>query len=129
MTLTDFQVNLAFGATGTPVLSPISEDAYVPPGDGAFDGLINFGSGSSTGSLQDIEFSLNATGLTAEYFLEKSVQEANPKFGYLFAVKWQSTGPDGEGSETGGAVPIPAAAWLFGSGLALVVGFRRKIRK
>jgi hypothetical protein len=51
----------------------------------------------------------------------------NKKQGYLAAIHLQNT-PGSEGSSWVRATPtpIPAAAWLFGSGLLGMIGLRRK---
>lgn len=47
---------------------------------------------------------------------------------HLAATKWQSTGPSGLDSAWVGAsaIPVPAAVWLFGSGLIGLVGVARR---
>ena len=47
---------------------------------------------------------------------------------YLSVARFQSTGFDEEGSDWVGAVPVPAAVWLFGSGLLGLVGVARRKR-
>jgi hypothetical protein len=100
-----------------------SNTYYKADGDGFFDAVVDFGSGSPT--LHGVEFLLSATNyLSADQFLAQSV--GGDKGAFTIAAHWQNTMTD-EGSEFvgGNPIPIPAAAWLLGSGLLGLIGFRR----
>jgi hypothetical protein len=102
-----------------------SIDKFKADGAGYFDALIDFGPGSP--KLGGVEFLLGRTDadpLNVDEFLAQSTDSAKGKF--TIAAHWQNTLTD-EGSEFvgGNAIPIPAAAWLLGSGLLGLIGFRR----
>lgn len=91
----------------------------MPPPPGSLDGRFNAG--------EDLVFSIEFPGLTASDF--NLFGAPGGGLGpYLSVARFQSTGPDQNGSDLVGAVPVPAAVWLFGSGLIGLVGIaaRRK---
>ena len=82
--------------------------------------------GSTFTSGQTLIYNITGAGLTASSFGFSSELEVGSTAGpYLAAAKFQSTG-DGEQSAWVAAVPVPAAVWLFGSGLGLLGWMRRK---
>ncbi|NOQ89498.1 MAG: VPLPA-CTERM sorting domain-containing protein, partial [Gammaproteobacteria bacterium] len=70
----------------------------------------------------------SAEAIEASSFNFLSAPGGNAAGPFLAASKWQSTGPLGEDSAWVGAnvVPVPAAVWLFGSGLIGLIGFARR---
>jgi hypothetical protein len=90
-----------------------------PPPPGAQDGLFN--------ADEDLVYTITGTGLTADSF-NYWAAPGGGKGPFLSVARFQSTGPDGEYSDWVGAVPVPAAVWLFGSGLLGLVGVARKKR-
>jgi hypothetical protein len=110
----------------------LGNDLYQADGDGDFDILIDL-STVSTETLsanETITFLIEGTDLTADSFDFWSVN--SPTSSYLSAIKVQSTDsvsnplPDTDGSDWVGVVPVPAAAWLFGSALLGMVGVARR---
>lgn len=101
----------------------------VAGGAGAsFDWGVSFGNGggpSGNGILQFAAFTLSADqALSVSDFFELSYP--NNISPVNFAVHFQSTATT-PGSETiGGVVPLPAAVWLFGSGLLGLIGIARR---
>ena len=114
------------GPSGTvtyaPVTPPIRAD-----GSGLYDILIDFPtSGNTFDASESVTVQFTAAGLVASSFNDWSTLELDSTTGpYLAAAKFQSTG-DGSQSDWVGAVPIPAAVWLFGSGLIGLIGIARR---
>lgn len=102
-------------------------DAYKADGDGFYDILIVWDNNTFTNGETAV-FNITGTGITAATFdvFGSPGGPGNPG-PYLSVTRWQSTG-GGDDSDWIGAVPIPAAAWLFGSALLGMVGIgvRRK---
>ena len=129
-----FNVDSAIsGLAGTgPSDSTISFAPTVPPiradGSGLYDILIDFPlSGNTFGAGDSLTFNFTATDLVASSFNSLSTLELGSTTGpYIAAAKFGSTGVDGEQSDWVGAVPIPGAVWLFGSGLIGLVGLARR---
>jgi len=108
-------------------------DNFQADGDGQYDILFDFPPppGQQAARFNAGEFvTYDITGigsLTADDF--NFFATPGGGFGpYLSVARFQSTGPDQEGSDWVGAVPVPAAVWLFGSGLLGLVGVARKRR-
>ena len=112
-------------------------DNYKAGNDGKFDILIGFGNNAFTAG-ETSTFDITADGLVASSFNIWSTpdpSEIDPSGPFLGAAKFQSTSgcetglTGGECSDWVGAVPVPAAVWLFGSGLLGLIGVaRRKAR-
>lgn len=103
-----------------------SDEFYKADGDGYFDGVVDFGSG--TPWYNSASFSLGADShLNIDDFLVGSV--GGEKGSFQLAIHVQSTATT-SGSEFigGNAVPIPGAVWLLGSGIICIAGVRRKYR-
>ncbi|UCB54724.1 MAG: VPLPA-CTERM sorting domain-containing protein [Thiotrichales bacterium] len=98
--------------------------------DGLFDILIELpppGDDRFTAG-ESLNYSITAAGLLASsfnFFSAPDPSELDPSGPFLGAAKFQTTG-DGLQSDWVGAVPVPAAVWLFGSGLLGLVGIARR---
>lgn len=115
----------ASNATTTPytVLGP---NPSIAGGAGSsFDWGVNLGNGSANGNLQMATFTLSADqALSVGDLFETSSPNNTPPVN--LAVHFQST-VTSPGSETiGGIVPVPAAVWLFSTGLLGLVGVARR---
>jgi hypothetical protein len=119
------------GGTGPGTTISQGTDAFKADADGWFDLLFEMpatgGSGFDAG--ETLTFSITGDGLVASSFNYWSTPDpVDPNGPFLGAAKFQSTGIEGLQSDWVGAVPVPAAAWLFGSGLLGLVGVARRHR-
>jgi len=123
-TFTDID-DLAFSltATGTYTL-------FTPPGapgalvDGTYDGSFDIGGGLLTGTFVGLSFS----GLSSQPTLAGALNYTGGTLaGDLIggSLELAIAGNDVQG-KLGAVVPVPAAAWLFGSGLLGLVGIARR---
>lgn len=108
-------------------------DAFMGGGDGKYDILFDFPpppgqQADRFNAGEDLVYTITGIGsLTADDF--NFFATPGGGFGpYLSVAKFQDTGPSQEGSDWVGAVPVPAAVWLFGSGLIGLVGVARRRR-
>jgi hypothetical protein len=125
------------GPTAAQTAIQVGFDQFQADGDGIYDILFDFP--PPLGS-QDYRFNAGETvmwdisgipGLTALdfNFLGAPGPGASNPGPFLSVAKFQSTGPDQGGSDWVGAgpvVPVPAAVWLFASGLLGLIGIARK---
>lgn len=102
---------------------------FAPPpitldGFGAFDVAVQW-SGSGPAGLDPLTFIISKEGDSIASYATDGSTGGQPNAGSLFAAKIASTGP---GAFIGGGspVPVPAAVWLFGSGLFGLVGVARR---
>ncbi len=108
-------------------------DAFKADGDGLYDILFDFPPPPGTISSrfnagEDLVYTISGiASLTASSFNFWATPDGG-EGPYLSVAKFQSTGPDQEGSDWVGAVPVPAAVWLFGSGLLGLIGIARRKR-
>ena len=103
-------------------------DAFKADADGWYDILFDLPqpSGNSFDAGESLVYTITGTGLVASSFNFFSTPDlVDPNGPFLGAAKFGSTG-DGEQSDWVGAVPIPAAVWLFGTGLLGLVGVARR---
>jgi len=125
---------LRTGGTG-PVTGDISvytgTNAFQADGDGIYDILLDLPpppgqQGSRFQAGETLVFDITGIGsLTVADF--NYIAEIGGSNGPFFAAaKVISTGEGGESSDWIGVVPIPAAVWLFGSGLGILGWFRRR---
>ena len=136
-TVTQVYLNVADGITGLGNgifggSGPSGTVTYAPPpiradGSGLYDILIDFPLNSDTfGAGESVTVLFTADGLVASSFNDWSTLEFGSTTGpYLAAAKFQTTG-NGSQSDWVGAVPVPAAVWLFGSGLIGLIGVARR---
>ena len=107
-------------------------DAFQSDGDGAYDILFDFppppGSGGSKFEAgETVVYTITSTeAITASSFNYLSA-EGGGEGTFLAASKFNGTGGGGESAWVGaGVIPVPAAVWLFGSGLIGLVGVARR---
>jgi hypothetical protein len=137
--LVEFYFNLAGAFTGLAISStdpqPGSSYLFGMPaterGEAmfSFDAEVNFGDGSGAGGNGTVTmatFTLSADqALTLAAIMETSSDEAVP-VEILFGAFFRTTGDIAEEVQIVGApVPLPAAAWLFGSALLGFPAIRR----
>jgi len=109
-------------------------DAFQADGDGLYDILFDFPPpGNRFNAGESVLYSItsgdaNTAGdaITANSFNFLSAPGGNAAGPFLAASFWQSTGELGENSAWVAAVPVPAAVWLFGSGLIGLAGLARR---
>jgi hypothetical protein len=109
----------------------IGPDPPVRGGAGAaFDLGVNFGQGGGSkgnGILQLATFTLSADqDLLVSHLFEFSNPNNTPPVNA--AVHFQGTDTPFDSETVGGAVPIPAAAWLLGTGLIGLIGLKRRFQ-
>lgn len=106
-------------------------DAYQADGDGKYDILFDFPPPPGNAKWmagETVIYTITSTdAITANSFNFLSAPGGNAAGPFLSAAHFQSTGGGG-GSDWVGAspVPVPAAVWLFGSGLLGLVGVARR---
>lgn len=134
--LTLGNLNFAYDGSSTgpaAINSPIDvgTNAFQSDGDGKFDIFFNFPTSAPNVSAGDtVIYNITSSdAITANSFNFLS-DMGGGEGTYLAASKWQSTGPApfNDSAWVGASpVPVPAAVWLFGSGLiGLVAVARRK---
>ena len=120
------------GPTSANTSIQTGTDAFQADGDGRYDILFDFPPppGQDTARFnagEDLVYTITGAGITADSF--NFFAAPGGGFGpYLSVARFQQTGPLQEGSDWVGAVPVPAAVWLFGSGLLGLVGIARRRR-
>ena len=108
-------------------------NAHKADGDGFYDILFDFPPPGGPANFHAGDISVyQITGLNLlasdfNVFGAPGPGTGNPG-PFLSVARFQSTGFDGLGSDWVGAVPVPAAVWLFGSGLLGLVGIARRKR-
>lgn len=132
--------NLSFALTGdtmgfsqAAVVSTVA-DAFKADGDGKYDILFTFHSSTkafTTGESQTYLITTTSGTISASDFTNYLSLPAGGNGPFLAAIHVQNT--SGGGAWVAGTpvttTPIPAAAWLLGSGLVGLVGIRRKMRQ
>lgn len=134
---TSLTFNYVGSSTGPAATSiQTGTNSFKADGDGYYDILFNFPTGSGFNAGQFVTYTIGGIStLTANSFNYSSNCTQGCGTGtYYAAAHAQNTGVGGSGSGWIGAstqmtpVPLPAAAWLLGSGLVglLGLGSRRK---
>ena len=116
------------GGTGPSATIGLGTDLFKADADGWYDILFDLPPpGSDTfGAGDTLVFDITGTNLVAGSFNFLSTPDpVDPNGPFLGAAKFQSTG-DGLQSDWVAAVPVPAAVWLFGSGLLGLIGVARR---
>jgi len=107
----------------------LKRDGYKADGDGRYDILLNFStSGNNFGAGETVVYDISLAGIVASDFnyLSKPSGGHGP---FVGAAHVQSIGSGGDsGWIAGTVIPVPAAVWLFGSGLLGLVGVARRKR-
>ena len=100
-------------------------------GDGYYDGKFHYAGSNFLGHGQTLSFQLSAAGhdLDVGNFHFFSLPGGGTGT-YIMASHLQNLSPGGTSAWVGtvAAVPLPGAVWLFGSGLAGLIGFARTKR-
>lgn len=119
------------GATATSITQAV--DCCKADGDGFYDIQLSFDTSTSSGNVfgsgQTVVYNISGiSGLTTSSFdfLSTPAGGAGP---FLSAAQVQNTtgvGTGGSGWIAPNPVPLPAAVWLFGSGLLGMAGIARK---
>jgi hypothetical protein len=120
------------GPTAANTSISTGTDEYKADGDGLYDILFEFppppGSDAAKFNAgEDLVYDITGIGLTASSFNFFSRPDGGTG-PFRSVARFQSTGSDGEGSDWVAAAPVPAAVWLFGSGLLGLVGVARRKR-
>ena len=122
----DLEFNYVSGDTASSI--GLQQDAFKADGDGYYDILLSFStSGNNFGAGETVVYDITLAGIVASDFNYLSLP-AGGHGPFTGAAHVQSIG---EGSDSGwiAPIPVPAALWLFGSGLlGLVAVSRRKVR-
>ena len=118
-----------FSQVGAIDVSYALNDGYQADGDGKYDLLFDMPPPGNPGTRfqanEQLVYAITGTGLTADSFnLLSTAGGGNGPF--YAAAHVLSTGVGGADSDWIAAVPVPAAVWLFGSGLGLLGWMRRK---
>jgi len=95
-------------------------------GFGTFDVAVEKPAGSAAAGVDPLMFLITGvTGDSIATYATDGSTGGQPNSGSLFSAKVSSTGP---GAFIGGGspVPVPAAVWLFGSGLLGLIGLARR---
>jgi len=121
--------------TNTNIITPATAtgNQLQADGDGIYDILFDFPpppgqQAARFNAGENLVYEITGIpGLTADSFNFFATPAGG--FGpYLSVARFQDTGPLQEDSDWVGAVPVPAAVWLFGSGLLGLVGIARRRR-
>jgi hypothetical protein len=121
------------GPTAANTSIQTGTDNFQADGDGQYDILFDFPpppgqQDARFNAGEDLVYTITGPGITANSFnfFATPAGEFGP---YLSVARFQDTGPLQEDSDWVGAVPVPAAVWLFGSGLLGLVGIARRKRQ
>jgi hypothetical protein len=112
----------------------VGTDAYQADGDGLFDIYLNFPPppGQQTARWnagETVIYTITSTqAITAQSFSFLSAPGGGAGGPFLSAAHFLDTGPYATDSAWVGAVPVPAALWLFGSGLICLARLARRNR-
>ncbi len=116
----------------------LGEDSFMADGDGRYDILLNYPTGSGSGTFNDAvsssyDITYKGSGtLTAASFFALSTPAGGHGPYYAAAHVQNTTGPGSGGSgwvaPVPSAVPLPDAMWLLISGLAALAGISSQFR-
>ena len=123
-----------FAGTGLDLSTAVFDFTGMTP-TWAYDGSANmsvFGtyqdsvkwSGMGSGGDEPLIFTIDITGDTISSYITTPSTGGQPRVPSLFAIKVSSQGPGAFIGES--VIPVPAAVWLFGSGLLGLVGIARR---
>ena len=139
--VTKLELEYDFASTGDEASNPINigMNAFQADGDGLYDILFDFPPPPEMGGNDEfltagevvIYNIISEDAITANSFNFLSAPGGGENGPFLAAAHFQRTGIGQEDSAWVGAgvIPVPAAVWLFGSGLIGLVGVARRRKK
>ncbi len=130
------KLNFAYDNTSTgPAVNKkngltLSSNASQADGDGIYDIFMSFPTKNKDRWIagQTVVYDITSTDLITAQSFNVLAEIGGGNGPFISAAHVLSTGPLGEDSDWIGAVPVPAAVWLFGSGLLGLVGVARRKR-
>lgn len=126
VTLADTNFDFSMNTAGPGTANWSTNFSATMDGFGGFDVAVEMPTGSGAAGVDPLMFLITGvTGDSIATYATDGSTGGQPNAGSLFAAKVSSTGP---GAFIGGGspVPVPAAVWLFGSGLLGLVGIARR---
>lgn len=124
-----FSYNGGLSTVGAAVSIDTGVNCCKADGDGRYDFRFNFTPATGFPALATVVYDISLATITASSFDFLS-QPAGGHGPFVSAAHVQNTGDGDSGwvaNSSGSVVPVPAAVWLFGSGLGLLALARRRV--